>query len=198
MIKRGKTKEEKPDFEDMINEVEDDIQETDVEDAVIKRLAELRLLNTNIEKATDNLINATLQLESAIQQYQRAEAKLQNAVTTISNKVDTVNQHIDNVVNEAPSKLKVSVSVSNADQKTIQDMFDEEHRWVEGQMQKTLREVNNMFVAERRKTIDRYKEYDGCYLGHYAQWFFWFFFTVGIFFVAGVIAVIVSKHYDRF
>ena len=23
-------------------------------------------------------------------------------------------------------------------------------------------------------TRERYKKYDGCYLGHYAQWFFWF------------------------
>ena len=29
------------------------------------------------------------------------------------------------------------------------------------------------------KKVDRYQEYDGCYLGHYAQWFFWFFFIIG-------------------
>lgn len=29
-------------------------------------------------------------------------------------------------------------------------------------------------------TRERYKEYDGCYLGHYAQLSFGFFFTIGI------------------
>ena len=36
-----------------------------------------------------------------------------------------------------------------------------------------------MLAEERRKVQKRYKEYDGCYLGHYAQWFFWFFFVLG-------------------
>ena len=38
-----------------------------------------------------------------------------------------------------------------------------------------------MFADELKKVRERYKEYDGCYLGHYAQWFFWFFFTIGFF-----------------
>lgn len=42
------------------------------------------------------------------------------------------------------------------------------------QMQMHIREVNSMFADERKKVRERYKEYDGCYLGHYAQWFFWF------------------------
>ena len=48
------------------------------------------------------------------------------------------------------------------------------------QMQMHIREVNSMFADERKKVRERYKEYDGCYLGHYAQWFFWFFFTIGL------------------
>ena len=36
-----------------------------------------------------------------------------------------------------------------------------------------------MLAEERRKVQKRYKEYDGCYLGHYAQWFFWLFFIIG-------------------
>ena len=26
---------------------------------------------------------------------------------------------------------------------------------------------------------------DGCYLGHYAKWFFWFFFVLGFFMMVG-------------
>ena len=40
------------------------------------------------------------------------------------------------------------------------------------QIQMHIREVNSMFADERKKVRERYKEYDGCYLGHYAQWFF--------------------------
>ena len=36
-------------------------------------------------------------------------------------------------------------------------------------MQEHIREVNAMFVEEHRRGQKRYKEYDGCYLGHYAQ-----------------------------
>ena len=53
--------------------------------------------------------------------YQRAEAKLGGAVTTISKKVDTINQHIDKVLENAPTKLKVSVQVNDADWQKIQN-----------------------------------------------------------------------------
>ena len=42
------------------------------------------------------------------------------------------------------------------------------------QMQMHIREVNSMFVNEWKKVHKRYKEYDGCYLGHYAQGSFGF------------------------
>ena len=59
-------------------------------------------------------------------------------------------------------------------------------------MQGHIREVNSMLADERKKVRERYKEYDGCYLGHYAQWFFWFFFTIGIFVVAGGVGMIIA------
>ena len=50
---------------------------------------------------------------------------------------------------------------------------------------------------ERKKVRERYKEYDGCYLGHYAQWFFWFFFTIGIFVVVGGIGMMIAQNYGK-
>ena len=38
-----------------------------------------------------------------------------------------------------------------------------------------------------------YKEYDGTYLRHYAQWFFWFFFALGFFVFATAIVMIVGR-----
>ena len=43
------------------------------------------------------------------------------------------------------------------------------------------------------KVQKRYKEYDGCYLGHYAQWFFWFFFVLGFFIFTAAIVMMVGK-----
>ena len=129
------------------------------------------------DKATNTFINAALELESAIQQYQRAESKLGGAVTTIGKKVDAINLHIDKVLENAPTKLKVSVNVNDADWQKIQKLFAKERQWMTAQMH--IREVNSMFAYERKKVRERDKEYDGCYLGHYAQWFFWFFFIIG-------------------
>ena len=192
-IRKSKNHEDMPDFDKMWGEVQEEIQEKDAEDAVVNRAPELRKLSENIDKATNTWVNATLQLESAIQQYQRAERKLDSTVTDIRGKVDSINEHIDNVLKDAPTKLQVSVNVADADWKKIQDLFDQEHKWMLAKMQEHIREVNGMFIEERRRVQKRYKEYDGCYLGHYAQWFFWFFFVLGFFLFTSVIVMMVGK-----
>ena len=89
--------EERSDFDNMMNDVENEVEEQQAEDGLVNRVPELKQLSGDIDKATNIFINAALELESAIQQYQRAEAKLGGALTTISKKVDTINQHIDKV-----------------------------------------------------------------------------------------------------
>ena len=185
--------EERSDFDNMMNDVKNEIEEQQAEDGLVSRVPELKRLSEDIDKATNTFINAALELESSIQQYQRAEVKLGGAVTTISQKVDTINQHIDKVLENAPTKLKVSVNVNDADWKKIQELFAKERQWITAQMQTHIREVNSMFAVEREKVRERYKEYDGCYLGHYAQWFFWFFFTIGIFVVAGGVGMMIVQ-----
>lgn len=198
MIKKSKSREEKPDFEDVLNEVEHEIEGQDAEQVIIDRVPELKALSTNIDKATTTYINAALRLESAIQQYQRAELKLGGAVSTISKKLDTINTHIDNVLKDAPTKLKVTVSVSDASKQAIQDMFDNEHKWVLGKMQAHYRKINSMFADELRIAQKRYKEYDGYYLGHYIQYFFWFFFTLGFFVFVAVVVTWIGGYYGWF
>ena len=187
--------EERSDFDNMMNDVENEVEEQQAEDGLVNRVPELKQLSKDIDKATNISINATLELESAIQQYQRAEAKLGGAVTTISKKVDTINQHIDKVLGNAPTKLKVSVNVNDADWQKIQELFAKERQWMTAQMQTHIREVNSMFADERKKVRERYKEYDGCYLGHYAQWFFWFFFTIGIVITFTIIFLLINSFY---
>lgn len=185
--------EKRSDFDNMMNDVENEVEEQQAEDGLVSRVPELKQLSEDIDKATNTFINAALELESAIQQYQRAEAKLGGAVTTISKKVDTINQHINKVLENAPNQLKVSVNVNDADWQKIQELFAKERQWMTAQMQGHIREVNSMFADERKKVRERYKEYDGCYLGHYAQWFFWFFFVLGFFLFSSIIVMIVGK-----
>ena len=178
-----------------MNDVENEVEEQRAEDGSVNRVPELKQLSKDIDKATNTFINAALELESAIQQYQRAESKLGGAVTTISKKVDTINQHIDKVLENAPTKLKVSVNVNDADWQKIQELFAKERQWMTAQMQTHIREVNSMFADERKKVRERYKEYDGCYLGHYAQWFFWFFCVLGIVVFGLAIFMMLDSHY---
>ena len=92
----------------------------DIEQDIVNRVPELKQLSIDIDKATTAVINAKLSLESSIRQTQREEGVLGAAVNTISNKVDTINEHIDQVMEDAPTKLKVSVNVSDADWQKMQ------------------------------------------------------------------------------
>ncbi len=198
MIRKNKKNKNKSEVDEMLNEVQKEILEMDAEDDVVNRAPELKALNENINKATNTWINAALQLESAIQQYHRAELKFDNDVKTIGIKFDTINTHIDNLMKQAPSKLRVSVNVIDADWLKIQDLFNQERKWMLSKMQEHIREVNALFVEERKNVRDRYKEYDGCYLGHYVQWFFWFFFALGFSLFTAIIVMMAGKWFKWF
>ena len=151
MIRTNKNKETKTDFEEMISEVKEDIQEQDAEQDIISRVPELKELSGNIDKATNNCVNATLQCESVIHQYQRAERKLDDSVTTISGKVDTINEHIDQVMEDAPTKLKVSVNVSDTDWQKMQELHAQ---WL-GQEEQELADHNQQQEAIWQKQSQR-------------------------------------------
>ena len=132
MIKKSKNNENKPDFDDMMSEVQEEIQEKDAEGEVINRTSELRKLSENIDKATTAVINASLSLESSIRQTQREEGVLGAAVKTISDKVDTIDKHIDQVMEDAPTKLKVTVTVCDTDWQKMQELHAQ---WIEQEKQ---------------------------------------------------------------
>ena len=132
MIRKSKNNENKPDFDVMFNEVQEEIQEKDAEQDIISRVPELKQLSSDIDKATTAVINAKLSLESSIRQSQREEGVLGAAVNTISGKVDTINKHIDHVMEDAPTKLKVTVNVSDDDWEKIQKLHNQ---WMEQEKQ---------------------------------------------------------------
>ena len=132
MIKKSKNNENKPDFDVMFNEVQEEIQEKDAEQDIVDRVPQLKQLSTDIDKATTAVINAKLSLESSIRQTQREEGVLGAAVKTISDKVDSINEHIDQVMEDAPTKLKVTVNVSDDDWEKMQKLHNQ---WMEQEKQ---------------------------------------------------------------
>ena len=132
MIRKSKNNENKPDFDVMFNEVQEEIQEKDAEQDIISRVPELKQLSSDIDKATTAVINAKLSLESSIRQTQREEGVLGAAVNTISKKVDSINEHIDQVMEDAPTKLKVTVNVSDDDWEKMEKLHNQ---WMEQEKQ---------------------------------------------------------------
>ena len=116
----------------MMNEVEEELEIQQAEQNIADRVPELKQLSTDIEKATTAVINAKLSLESSIRQSQREEGVLGAAVNTISKKVDSINEHIDQVMEDAPTKLKVTVNVSDDDWEKMQKLHNQ---WMEQEKQ---------------------------------------------------------------
>lgn len=131
-IKKSKNNESITDFDNMMNEVEEELEVQQAEQNIADRVPELKQLSTDIDKATTAVINARLSLESSIRQTQREEGVLGAAVNTISNKVDSINEHIDQVMEDAPTKLKVTVTVCDTDWQKMQELHNQ---WMEKEKQ---------------------------------------------------------------
>ena len=149
MIRKSKNNEDKPDFDVMFNEVQEEIQVKDAEQDIISRVPELRQLSTDIDKATTAVINAKLSLESSIRQSQREEGVLGAAVNTISGKIDTINKHIDHVIEDAPTKLKVTVNVSDDDWEKMQKLHNQ---WMEQEKQMLADQYKQQEVLWQKQT----------------------------------------------
>ena len=149
MIKKSKNKDNCHDFDDVMNDVELEVQADKAEQGLDDRISKIEQLSEITDKATNVLTNAMLSLGAAIRQSKREEGKLDAAVIAANKKVDTINAHLDKVLKEAPTKLKVSVEVSDADWQKIQHMFDEHNKQIQLKMQEHLKEVNIMYPRFR-------------------------------------------------
>ena len=188
MIRKSKNNENenKPDFDVMFNEVQEEIQEKDAEQDIISRVPELRQLSTDIDKATTAVINAKLSLESSIRQTQREEGVLGAAVNTISKKVDSINEHINQVMEDAPTKLKVTVNVSNADWQRMQELHNQ---WMEQEKQMFADQYKQQEVLWRKQSqrlTDIVKNNEGVWLSQRL------FYIVGSLSLLSIITIVVE------
>ena len=164
MIRKSKNNENKPDFDVMFNEVQEEIQEKDVEQDIVDRVPQLKQLSTDIDKATTAVINAKLSLESSIRQTQREEGVLGAAVNTISDKVDTIGKHIDQVMEDAPTKLKVTVTVCNADWQKMQELHNQ---WMEQEKQMLVdqhKQQESLWQKQSNRLTDIVRNNEGIWL----------------------------------
>ena len=164
MIKKSKNNENKPDFDVMFNEVQEEIQEKDAEQDIVDRVPQLKQLSTDIDKATTAIINAKLSLESSIRQTQREEGVLGAAVNTISNKVNSINEHIDQVMKDAPTKLKVSVTVCDADWQKMQELHGQ---WLKQEKQMLVdqhKQQEMLWQKQSHRLTDIVKNNEGVWI----------------------------------
>ena len=192
-IKRGMNPEEPQDFEDMMKDADQEMEANQTEDEIVERAPQLKQLSESIDNAATRLSDAQTALEAAILKYNQTKDELTKTVNGIGTKVGTINTHIDEVLENAPTKLTVSLKVNAEDWTKMQEMFDKHNAEIEAKMRGHIRSVNQMFEEERKKVRERYREYDGIYLGYYAQGIGEFFFFIGVFVVLTVIIMLVGN-----
>ena len=164
MIRKSKNNENKPDFDVMFNEVQEEIQEKDAEQDIVDRVPQLKQLSIDIDKATTAVINAKLSLESSIRQTQREEGVLGAAVNAISDKVDTIDKHIGQVMEDAPTKLKVTVTVCDADWQKMQELHNQ---WMEQEKQMLVdqhKQQESLWQKQSNRLTDIVRNNEGIWL----------------------------------
>ena len=163
-IKKSKNNESITDFDNMMNEVEEELEVQQAEQNIADRVPELKQLSSDIDKATTAVINAKLSLESSIRQTQREEGVLGAAVKTISDKVDTIDKHIDQVMEDAPTKLKVTVTVCDADWQKMQGLHTQ---WLEQEKQMLVdqhKQQEVLWLKQSQRLTDIVKNNEGVWI----------------------------------
>ena len=187
----------KPDFDDVMNEVEQEIEEQRAEEEIVSRVPELKQLNSNITKAIKALNDAKTSLDTAVKEYRSVVAKTGATARSFYTKIDSINTHIDGVMADAPSKLTVSISATDADMETFQGEINKEHQFLIEEFKKHNKAANDALIYARRDYMYRYKETEGIYFGHISQWYFLFFYSIGIFGFVSVIAWVAVNHWTK-
>ena len=170
----------------MMNEVEEELEVQQAEQDIVNRVPQLKQLSTDIDTATTAVINAKLSLESSIRQSQREEGVLGTAVNTISKKVDSINEHIDQVMEDAPTKLQVSVNVSDADWQKMQELHNQ---WMEQEKQMLAdqyKQQETLWRKQSQRLTDIVRNNEGVWLSQRV------FYIVGSLSLLSIITIVLE------
>ena len=170
----------------MMNEVEEELEVQQAEQDIVNWVPQLKQLSTDIDTATTAVINAKLSLESSIRQSQREEGVLGTAVNTISKKVDSINEHIDQVMEDAPTKLLVSVNVSDADWQKMQELHNQ---WMEQEKQMLAdqyKQQETLWRKQSQRLTDIVRNNEGVWLSQRV------FYIVGSLSLLSIITIVLE------
>ena len=182
----------------MMEQARQEAEAKQTEQSIIDRAPELKQLAETINKATEALNKAKTELDKALVAYRNTVNKTGEIANGIHTKIDSINTHIDGVVKTAPSKLTVSISATDEDMKTFKDAIDKEHQFLIDEFKKHNKATNDALIDARKDYMYRYKETEGIYFGHISQWFFLFFYSIGIFGTLAVVIVMVGNYFHWF
>lgn len=65
-----------------------------------------------------------------------------------------------------PNSTSMSVLLMQTGRRLGQ-LFAKHREWILSENCRHFRQINDMLADERKKVDERYKEYDGCYIGHF-------------------------------
>ena len=170
----------------MMNEVEEELEVQQAETDIDSRVPQLKQLSTDIDKATTAVINAKLSLESSIRQSQREEGVLGAAVNTISNKVNSINEHIDQVMKDAPTKLKVSVTVCDADWQKMQELHGQWLKQEKQMLADQYKQQETLWRKQGHRLTDIVRNNEGVWLSQHL------FYIVGSLSLLSIITIVLE------
>ena len=82
-------------------------------------------------------------------QHSKENSRHSHSLTALSSKVDTIDKHIDQVMEDAPTKLKVSVNVSDDDWEKMQKLHNQ---WMEQEKQMLADQHKQQVVLWRKQS----------------------------------------------
>ena len=177
---------------DSCSEMSEDVEKLLALKPVLERLHELLLSDQN------NIITKLLSLETEQQRWDEKKRILIATLDSILQAINSINTHIDEVMKDAPKKLKVTVSVSDADKKAIQAMFDKHLADIKEEKEKQLQQAReeydrwstNQYAREnnfRSEIHDMLNRSEGFYVSGIWYYVHLSFFLTGIVATGGLI-----------
>jgi len=160
-------------------------QEEENKDAIValeKAAAELRSAKDTLESTKTELVSAKADLQNAKTELNTTYQKLvnaKNALDAAAGSVDNIVGGIANAIVKAEQST-VPVGVKDSDMEKIDGKFNKFINDINGVASKATSDQIQEFENQRKNARKQYEDYDGIWLGHIAQYFFMFFFLLGL------------------
>lgn len=150
--------------------------------ALEKAAEELRAANIALESTKSELVSAKNELQNAKVDLQNTYQKLvdaKKALNAAAGSVDNIVGGIAHAIVKAEQST-VPVGVKESDMTKIEGIFNQFINKINGITATAASNQIQEFQKQRKRARQQYKEYDGVWFGHISQYFFMFFFLLGM------------------